>query len=85
MMLFMNLMAKNCAMKGMFFYFFCQTVCKTVATDVTSHTSQTLACAVFRVTIEHARLRSRGGGRGGLGRGRYSDRFSSRRPRNERR
>lgn len=83
MMLFMNLMAKNSAMKGMalFFFFFCQTVCKTVATDVTL----TLASAVFRVTIEHARLRSRGGGRGGLGRGRYSDRFSSRRPRNERR
>ncbi|KAM9294172.1 serine/arginine-rich splicing factor 5-like isoform 2-T2 [Gastrophryne carolinensis] len=40
-----------------------------------------------RVTIEHARLRSRGGGGGGRGlggRGRYSDRFSSRRPRNER-
>ncbi|KAI2571785.1 serine/arginine-rich splicing factor 5 isoform X3 [Pongo pygmaeus] len=34
-----------------------------------------------RVTIEHARARSRGG----RGRGRYSDRFSSRRPRNDRR
>ncbi|KAM4662625.1 serine/arginine-rich splicing factor 5-like isoform 2-T2 [Discoglossus pictus] len=39
-----------------------------------------------RVTIEHARLRSRGGGRGGIGgRGRYPDRFSSRRgPRSDR-
>lgn len=48
-----------------------------------------------RVTIEHARLRSRGGGGGGsssgggggrgggMGRGRYNDRFSSRRPRND--
>lgn len=36
-----------------------------------------------RVTIEHARLRSRGGPRG-LGRGRYNDRFSSRRPRGDR-
>ncbi|XP_057646065.1 serine/arginine-rich splicing factor 5-like [Chionomys nivalis] len=34
-----------------------------------------------RVTIEHARARSRGG----QGRGRYSDRFNSRRPRNDRR
>lgn len=33
-----------------------------------------------RVTIEHARARSRG-----RGRGRYSDRFSSRRPRSDRR
>uniref|UniRef100_A0A8B9R379 Serine and arginine rich splicing factor 5 n=1 Tax=Anas platyrhynchos TaxID=8839 RepID=A0A8B9R379_ANAPL len=33
-----------------------------------------------RVTIEHARARSRGG----RGRGRYSDRFSSRRPRSDR-
>nr|XP_005990828.1 PREDICTED: serine/arginine-rich splicing factor 5-like isoform X2 [Latimeria chalumnae] len=39
-----------------------------------------------RVTIEHARVRSRGGGRGrGGGGGRFSDRYGSRRSRDDRR
>lgn len=111
MMLFMNWMEKNFAVRGDVSYFMAVKAWGSAINvnfdfNCVISTGQTILCLVLifvlivitvqkkkylktgillcscllRVTIEHARARSRG-----RGRGRYSDRFSSRRPRSDRR
>jgi hypothetical protein len=81
MMLYMNLMEKNFAVKGENLSFVTSESWKIENISCNMHKHIMCIFPLYRVTIEHARARSRGG----RGRGRYSDRFSSRRPRNDRR